>query len=124
MRHLSPILSQHNTDNIKLRNIKQPVRQYKMESSFSKNQEFPPGINSLSFEPTIPSKFMVGTEQGGVIITRMQAKAGTNDWVLGEFENCHQGKVMVVDRNIFNKLIYNQFKILFSLSSIFVCINC
>ena len=52
------------------RNIKQPVRQYKMESSYSKNQEFPPGINSLSFEPTIPSKFMVGTEQGGVIICR------------------------------------------------------
>ena len=88
------------------RNIKQPVRQYKMESSYSKNQEFPPGINSLSFEPTIPSKFMVGTEQGGVIITRMQAKAGTNDWVLGEFESCHQGKVMVVDRNmIINNMI-------------------
>ena len=97
------------------RNIKQPVRQYKMESSYSKNQEFPPGINSLSFEPTIPSKFMVGTEQGGVIITRMQAKAGTNDWVLGEFENCHQGKVMVVDRNIFNKLIFNQYKIYYFL---------
>ena len=113
------------TEEMSARNIKQPVRQYKMESSYSKNQEFPPGINSLSFEPTIPSKFMVGTEQGGVIITRMQAKAGTNDWVLGEFENCHQGKVMVVDRNIFNKLIFNQFKILFSLSSIkFVRINC
>ena len=41
-----------------------------MESAHTKNQEFPPGINSLSFEPTIPSKFMVGTEQGGVIICR------------------------------------------------------
>ena len=41
-----------------------------MESGFSKNKDFPPGINSLSFEPTIPSKFMVGTEQGGVIICR------------------------------------------------------
>ena len=41
-----------------------------MESGYSKNPEFPPGINSLSFEPTIPSKFMVGTEQGGVIICR------------------------------------------------------
>ena len=93
------------------RNIKEPVRQYKMESSFSKNQEFPPGINSLSFEPTIPSKFMVGTEQGGVIITRMQAKAGTNDWVLGEFESCHQGKVMVVDRNlIINNLTIHQYE--------------
>ena len=89
----------NSTQTIFVRNIKQPVRQYKMESSYSKNQEFPPGINSLSFEPTIPSKFMVGTEQGGVIITRMQAKAGTNDWVLGEFEKCHQGKVMAVDRN-------------------------
>ena len=52
------------------------------------------GINSLSFEPTIPSKFMVGTEQGGVIICRMQAKSGTNDWILGEFEGCHQGALM------------------------------
>ena len=79
----------------------------------SKNAEFPPGLNCLSYEPTIPSKFMVGTEQGGVICTRstalsavmryattlitltnrMQAKSGTNDWVLGEFENCHHGKV-------------------------------
>ena len=89
-----------------------------MESGYSKNKEFPPGklrfkfllkkkyfcapgINSLSFEPTIPSKFMVGTEQGGVIICRMQAKSGTNDWILGEFDACHQGKVMTVDRNPF-----------------------
>ena len=52
------------------RNFSTPVRQYCMESGFSKNKDFPPGINSLSFEPTIPSKFMVGTEQGGVIICR------------------------------------------------------
>ena len=72
-----------------------------MESGYSKNPEFPPGINSLSFEPTIPSKFMVGTEQGGVVVCRMQAKAGTNDWILADFETCHQGKVMAVDRNPF-----------------------
>ena len=46
------------------------MRQYCMESAHTKNPEFPPGINALSFEPTIPSKFMVGTEQGGVIICR------------------------------------------------------
>ena len=33
---------------------------------------------------------MVGTEQGGVVVARMQAKAGTNDWILADFENCHQ----------------------------------
>ena len=59
------------------------------------------GINCLSFEPTIPSKFMVGTEQGGVVVARMQAKAGTNDWILADLESCHQGKVMAVDRNPF-----------------------
>ena len=69
-----------------VRNFSSPVRQYCMESAHTKNPEFPPGINSLSFEPTIPSKFMVGTEQGGVIICRMQAKTGTNDWILGEFD--------------------------------------
>ena len=36
-----------------------------------------------------------------VTICRMQAKTGTNDWILGEFEGCHQGKVMAVDRNPF-----------------------
>ena len=99
-----------------------------------------PGINCLSFEPTIPrflltaikiyhhesvqgaelslqhclllivitititiiiitsmlSKFMVGTEQGGVVVARMQAKAGTNDWILADFENCHQVGVGLV----------------------------
>ena len=59
------------------RNFSTPVRQYCMESGFSKNKDFPPGINSLSFEPTIPSKFMVGTEQGGVIICR---SAVCSDW--------------------------------------------
>ena len=31
--------------------------------------------------------------QGGVVVSRMQAKAGTQDWILAEFEACHQGKV-------------------------------
>ena len=84
-----------------IRSFKEPVKQYMLQTSSSANSEFPPGINCLSFEPTIPSKFMVGTEQGGVVSCRMQAKAGTNDWVLGEFDNCHYGKVMAVDRNPF-----------------------
>ena len=84
-----------------IRNFKDPVKQYMLQTSSSAMSEFPPGINCLSFEPTIPSKFMVGTEQGGVVSCRMQAKAGTNDWVLGEFDNCHYGKVMAVDRNPF-----------------------
>ena len=42
------------------------------------------------------SKFMVGTEQGGVVVARMQAKAGTNDWILADFENCHQVGVGLV----------------------------
>jgi hypothetical protein len=75
------------------------VREYQVETSQGVRH---PGINCLSYEPTIPSKFIVGTEQvegrratsqGGVVACRMQAKAGTNDWVLGEFQACHQGKV-------------------------------
>ena len=62
---IKTMITDHN-----IRNFSSPVRQYCMESAHTKNQEFPPGINSLSFEPTIPSKFMVGTEQGGVIICR------------------------------------------------------
>lgn len=84
-----------------IRKFTEPVKNYMLQTSTSENSEFPPGINCLSFEPTIPSKFMVGTDTGGVVCCRMQAKAGTNDWVLGEFDNCHQGKVMAVDRNPF-----------------------
>ena len=36
------------------------------------------GINCLSFEPTIPSKFMMRTEQ--VVVCRIQTKAGTYDF--------------------------------------------
>ncbi len=39
------------------------------------------GINCLSFEPTIPNKFMVRTEQVAVVC-RIQTKAGTYDWNL------------------------------------------
>ena len=35
-------------------------------------------VCSLSFEPTMSSKFMVGTAQGNVMSCRMQAKAGTS----------------------------------------------
>ena len=82
-----------------IRMFSNPVREYQVETAGEGVKN--PGINCLSFEPTIPSKFMVGTEQGGVVVCRMQAKAGTNDWILADFETCHQGKVMAVDRNPF-----------------------
>ena len=40
------------------------------------------GVCSLSFEPTMSSKFMVGTAQGNVMSCRMQAKAGTSGLML------------------------------------------
>ena len=40
------------------------------------------GVCSLSFEPTMSSKFMVGTAQGNVLSCRMQAKPGTSGWIL------------------------------------------
>ena len=36
-----------------IRNFKEPVKQYMLQTSTSKNTEFPPGINCLSFEPTM-----------------------------------------------------------------------
>ena len=57
------------------------------------------------------SKFMVGTEQGGVVVARMQAKAGTNDWILADFENCHQVGIGVVlhDVRLFWELIKGEY---------------
>ena len=40
------------------------------------------GVCSLSFEPTMSSKFMVGTAQGNVLSCRMQAKHGTSGLLL------------------------------------------
>ena len=59
------------------------------------------GVNSLSFESTIPSKFMIGTDKGKVISCRMQPKQGTKSLILSTFDDNRRCKVMSVDRNPF-----------------------
>ena len=84
-----------------IRDMTQPVNQFLLLPTEETNPEFSLGINCLSFEPTISSKFMVGTDQGSVVCCRMQPKQGTNDMILGDFRQCHFSKVMAVDRNPF-----------------------
>ena len=59
------------------------------------------GVNSLSFESTIPSKFMIGTDKGKVISCRMQPKQGAKSLILSTFDDNRRCKVMSVDRNPF-----------------------
>ena len=85
-----------------IRNFSMPTREFLVAREDDEtNPENGEGVNCLSFEPTIPSKFMVGTAQGSVISCRMQAKAGSNSLLLGVFKNCYHSKVMAVDRNPF-----------------------
>ena len=84
-----------------IRNIKDPVNEVLLLPSGKTNPEFSLGINCLSYEPTISSKFLVGTDQGSVVSCRMQPKHGTNEMILAEFDHCHFGKIMSVDRNPF-----------------------
>ena len=84
-----------------IRNIKDPVNEVLLLPSGKTNPEFSLGINCLSYEPTISSKFLVGTDQGSVVSCRMQPKQGTNEMILAEFDHCHFAKIMSVDRNPF-----------------------
>ena len=84
-----------------IRSIKEPVNSFLMLPSSIINHERIFRINCLCFEPTISSKFMVGTDQGSVVSCRMQPKQGSNEMILGEFNNCYFAKIMAVDRNPF-----------------------
>ena len=85
-----------------IRNISKPTKEFLVTLEDGEtNPEKSEGVNCLSFEPTIPSKFMVGTAQGSVISCRMQAKVGSNSLLLASFKNCYHSKVMALDRNPF-----------------------
>ena len=58
-------------------------------------------VSCLSFEPTIPSKFMVGTGRGKIISSRMQPKQGSTNMILSTFDDLQTSKILAVDRNPF-----------------------
>ena len=85
-----------------IRNIKKATREFLVVVDEDETDpEKAEGVNSLSFESTIPSKFMIGTDKGKIISCRMQPKQGTTSMVLSAFDDLTTSKVMAVDRNPF-----------------------
>ena len=58
-------------------------------------------VTCLAFEPTMPSKFMVGTRRGRVVSCRMAPKQGSSNMILGVFDDMTKSRIMSVDRNPF-----------------------
>ena len=58
-------------------------------------------VTCLAFEPTMPSKFMVGTRRGRVVSCRMAPKQGSSNMSLGVFDDMTKSRIMSVDRNPF-----------------------
>ena len=79
-----------------IRNFKSPSRDFLVSVDNIKDGE---GVNCLSYDPTIPSKFLIGTAQGSVFSCRMQPKIGSESLFLTTFKDCYHSKVMSVDRN-------------------------
>ena len=40
----------------------------------------------MTYEPTIPSNFMVGTDQGRVVTARLQSKLGSNSLMMNRWK--------------------------------------
>jgi len=55
------------------------------------------GASCLEYEPTIPTKFMVGTEQGNVFACNRKAKS-TSERIVGMYK-AHYGPVLALQRN-------------------------
>ena len=81
--------------------------------------EMSEAVTCLAFEPTMPSKFMVGTRRGRVVSCRMAPKQGSSNMILGVFDDMKKSRVLSVDRNPFypkNFLVIRQAKQSFSIS--------
>ena len=65
------------------------------------NPDMSEAVTCLAFEPTMPSKFMVGTRRGRVVSCRMAPKQGSSNMILGVFDDMKKSRIMSVDRNPF-----------------------
>ena len=70
-----------------LRKFVTPTRQFVVSCQEGQTEvERADSLSCLSFEQTIPSKFMMGTNQGNVISCRLSPKQGTNSQLLAAWE--------------------------------------
>ena len=85
-----------------IRNFAKPVKEFLvMTDEDAVDPEKAESVSCLSFEPTIPSKFMVGTRRGAVVSCRMQPKQGSSSMILGVYTGQCRSRVLAVDRNPF-----------------------
>uniref|UniRef100_H3CAY4 Dynein, axonemal, intermediate chain 2b n=1 Tax=Tetraodon nigroviridis TaxID=99883 RepID=H3CAY4_TETNG len=82
-----------------VRRLSEPTERLVLDLSRKENQDRALGAVSLEFEPTMPTKFMVGTEQGLVLSGNRKAKAQAEK-IVCTFEG-HHGAVYALQRNPF-----------------------
>ncbi|XP_071953845.1 dynein intermediate chain 3, ciliary-like [Antedon mediterranea] len=82
-----------------IRKAGEPIEKLIMDPSKKGNINNALGVVALEYEPTIPTKFMVGTERGTIISCNRKAKTPAEKIVASYKE--HQGPVYALQRNPF-----------------------
>ncbi|XP_049595263.1 dynein axonemal intermediate chain 2 [Syngnathus scovelli] len=82
-----------------VRRLSEPTEQLILDLGREGNLDRALGAISLEFEPTMPTKFMVGTEQGTVVSCNRKAKTPAEKIV--STYDCHHGPVYALQRNPF-----------------------
>ncbi|XP_037121970.1 dynein intermediate chain 2, axonemal [Syngnathus acus] len=82
-----------------VRRLSEPTEQLILDMGREGNLDRALGAISLEFEPTMPTKFMVGTEQGTVVSCNRKAKTPAEKIVCTY--DCHHGPVYALQRNPF-----------------------
>ena len=78
-----------------VRKFVSPTRQFVVSCQEGEQElERADALSCLSFEQTIPSKFMMGTNQGNVISCRLSPKQGTNSQLLAAWEKVSCSLIM------------------------------
>ncbi|XP_051907210.1 dynein axonemal intermediate chain 2 isoform X1 [Hippocampus zosterae] len=82
-----------------VRRLSEPTERLILDLGREGNLDRALGAISLEFEATMPTKFMVGTEQGVVVSCNRKAKSPAEK-IVGTYE-CHHGPVYALQRNPF-----------------------
>jgi len=82
------------------RNMKQPAEELILDITKKLDKSLALGAICLEYEPTMPTKFMVGTEQGTIITCNRKAKTAADK--IAALYQSYSGPVTKITRNPFN----------------------
>lgn len=82
------------------RNMRQPVEELILDITKKLDKNIALGAVCLEYEPTMPTKFMVGTEQGTIITCNRKAKTAADK--IANLYQSYSGPVNKITRNPFN----------------------